>query len=250
MVSRSITRSASASSAAAPGVRATASVAHAGRHPRGDAGRRVLDHRRSRRGATPSRSAAARNMSGAGLPLRDLVARDRHGERVGQAGAAQRPVEPRARRRGRHRDAARPASCSSRDRLERVVERLELVVDQREQRRRSTRPRTRRLAGSPGIALGEERVAALVREAEQPAVVRLPHGVAVARQPLVPGAAGERLGVDERAVAVEDDGGGVDARALDHDGGELDQTRRGCPGGRGYTARALAPMAELVDAPG
>ena len=203
--------------------------AHARCVPRRDAGRRVLDHHAiSRR--DPEALRRDEEHVRRGLAVGDLVARHGHGERVGQAGAAQRAVEPRARRRRRHRDAHAPPVQLA-DRLERVGERLELVVDQREQRPGVLGPEGlgRR---QPRDALGEERVAALVRKAKQTTVVRLPDGVAVVPQPLVPRAAGERLGVDERAVAVEDHRGGVDAGALDHDGGELDQTRgaAGWPG--------------------
>ena len=61
-------------------------------------------------------------------------------------------------------------------------------------------------AAGSARALGEERVHARVRQADGCLRVGVGEHVAVRLERALPGRAGERLGVDERAVAVEDDG--------------------------------------------
>ena len=183
--------------------RATPTVRHARREAGGHARRRSPRSRRSAPARTPSRSRRGEEHVGRGLAVRDLVARDGDRERAVEPGARERAVEPRPRRGGRDRDrdAARraaPRTVSSASRTARARRRSARTAV------RVGRPeRVRRR--QPGDPLREVRVHAQVRQADQAGVLRVVDRVAVGRQRPVPRGAGERLGVDQRAVAVEDD---------------------------------------------
>ena len=172
------------------------------RAPAATPGAGVLDHRAARRlDAEPP--AAARNMSGAGLPCSISSPATVDRERVGQPGAGERAVQPRARRGGRDRDGeaararrSRTVSSASANGSSSVSISANSVAGV------AVPERVARL--QPGDPLGEERVHARVRQADQPGVLRLVDRVAVGRQRPLPRGARERLRVDQRPVAVED----------------------------------------------
>ena len=106
-----MTTSAAASSAAAC-VLVTPTVAGPRRAARLDPGRRVLDHERLRRVEAPSRRAAVRSPSGAGLPRSTSPATT-----ITAGGSIPTAPEPRlrqwARRRGDHRRRGPPSAAAS-----------------------------------------------------------------------------------------------------------------------------------------
>jgi len=140
-----------------------------------------------------------------GLPAAHVLSTfDFRGRAVLQARPPQRPVEPRPRRGGRDRDGHAPVPQRP-HRLQRVRERDQLAVDEREQRRRVVLPERARIR-QPVDPLREVPVDPGVGQPDQPRVLLVADRVAVRPERPLPRGPRERLGVDERAVAVEDDG--------------------------------------------
>ena len=154
-----------------------------------------------RAGATPIRSAACRNRSGAGLPCIDLLGgkQMRREARV-QPGAVQREGDPLQRAAGGDAD--------------RLRERVERLLDMRDRL-----PASRRNAQHVGDELRLERIVEGTAELGLDLAPRLAAGaaeetlgdlfggdrIAVPGQRLGMDAAGNHFAVDQHAVAIEDD---------------------------------------------
>ena len=155
-------------------------------------------------GSIASFAAAARNMSGAGLPC--SISSPATLTANASASPARRSVRS-SRARGEEDATATvtPRSRNSATVDERVVERPQLAVDQREQRGRVVLPEGVRLR-EPVDPLREVAVHARIGQPDQARVLLVADRVSVRRERPLPREPRERLGVDEGAVAVEDDG--------------------------------------------
>ena len=174
-------------------------------HPCGDrrldARRRVLDgDALLRRDAEPLRRGEEK--VGRRLPLLHLVARHRHVEQLFQSRSAQGRLEPLAQRRRRDRDR-HAALLELARRRDRVLEDLQIGIEQLEQSPRERGPE--RVGGGKRSALGEVRVHVGIRLPAGRDDVDVREVVVVPPQELPPRLERQPLGVDERAVAVEDD---------------------------------------------